>query len=573
MANPFPRLGLRPVVCAAGLTATAVGAVFLLYRRPRQTAEIGTQTDWERAEVATQAGWETANAASQVLLETAEAATQVGLEVADAGTQAKWETAEAGVLVQWPTAEAGVQAVRETAVTATQAVWETVEADTQWDWADGNSITKCVTVMCVFLNMYFCNAKLQMEVQTQHRGTTATTWSTLFSLGPLMVGSKLCFGEAVEGPVRTQFQFLTNETFVVDAEGNPDTLARTDIATFIERRCGDLVHGVSNLKQEFRCLTDLDGVQVIQVTKVCKQVKLAADGSVRSRERTEVTYIPASTIPNPSPAGPGGDASAHPGPDAPASAGADNTAHPGPDAPPSAGADTTATPGANTTVAPDEDASASAGPDTSATPDTNAYASPGSGFNFLQSSGLGDFPARLTALRQAFTILLRHDQQCNYITVAVRVILSNLATLNGKDAHLFEQAFDTLLAYVQNPHNALSIQDELLEAGIHYVNIIDVVFELVLFGVLVEARTQLIPRVQGGFLDQLLAVIYSFLPCTAWSASAYRYWDMLQADVLGFLYEIFSLDLTTYSRLQALADGLFSSLEHHVDQLLSRLPT
>lgn len=100
-------------------------------------------------------------------------------------------------------------------------------------------------------------------------------------------------------------------------------------------------------------------------------------------------------------------------------------------------------------------------------------------------------------------ILLRDQQQCNYVTVALRLTLSNLATLNGRvcdftlnlfyiccvsgsrenmacrhflftfsplllfqEVDLFQRAFDGLIAYVQNPENALSIQAELLEAGV-----------------------------------------------------------------------------------------------------------
>ncbi|XP_041920590.1 uncharacterized protein LOC121684596 [Alosa sapidissima] len=180
---------------------------------------------------------------------------------------------------------------------------------------------------------------------------------------------------------------------------------------------------------------------------------------------------------------------------------------------------------------------------------------------------------RVTLSANGSLILLSDAQQCNYASVAVRMILRNLATLNGRDADLFQRAFDDLVAYVQNPENALSIQVELLEARIHHINVLDIVFKLVLFGMFDVAQRQLVPRVQGGFLDRLLAVVHAFLPFEACSPAAHQYWQMLQADVRAFLEEVFSLDLSVYSRLQALADGLFSCLERRVDQLLSTLPS
>ena len=41
--------------------------------------------------------------------------------------------------------------------------------------------------------------------------------------------------------------------------------------------------------------------------------------------------------------------------------------------------------------------------------------------------------------------------------------------------------------------------------------------------------------------------------------------------MLVFLVDIFSLDLSVYSRPQDLSDVLFSCLEQRVDQLLSRM--
>ncbi|XP_062409880.1 uncharacterized protein LOC134100606 [Sardina pilchardus] len=550
--NLFARLGLRPVlVCTAGLTATAVGAVFLLSRWHKETAEIGTQTDWETAEAATQAGWETADAGTQVLWgtadagtqvlwETAEASTQAGWETADAGTQSKWETMEAGVQAACQRADAGVQAVQETAVSATQAVWETVEVGTQPDWTDGFILVE--TVMPHQVTLDGADGQLQSsgwDVQPLFRSGMVFRSSTLSFRGAVMVGERRCSGETVEGSLRTQFSFAADEEVMLDAEGNRDFYTSTDAATIIEWCCGDIVRAESHRKQESRLLVLLDGVQVIQTSTSYKRVTLSANGSLVSSERSETTSVPAPVVPDPS------------------ADGAD-----GPADPPGAAASAAA--------AGDAQSSAQGSEDSSLLPEAREVPSL---FDFLQSRSLTDFSTRLTALRQAFTILLSEAQQCNLASVAVKMILRNLATLNGRDADLFQRAFDDLVVYFQNPENALSIPVELLEARIHHVNALDIVFELVLFGMLGAAPPQLVPQVQGGFLDQLLAVVRAILPLEVWSPAADQYWQMLRADVLAFLEEIFSLELSDYSRPQALADGLFSRLEQRVDQLLSTLPS
>ncbi|XP_041916289.1 uncharacterized protein LOC121680814 isoform X2 [Alosa sapidissima] len=507
----------------------ACGSCFLFSRGQEETVEIGTQMDWETAEASTQAGWETADAGTHVPWETAEASTQAGWETADAGTQSKWETVEAGIQAECQRAEAGVQAVQETAVSATQAVWEIAEVGTQPDWKDGFIHVDPVTPQLVTLDGVDGQQQPSgWDVQTLLRYTMVYRSSTLFSRGPAMVGERRCSGETVEGSLRTQFWFTADENFVVDAEW----------------RCGELVRAVSYHEQESKLLVLMDGVPVIQTSRTYKRVNMSANGSLVSSERSETTSVPAPVVvPDPSADG-AADAS---GP----------TDSPGADASAAAAAD-------------DTQSSAQGSEDSCLLPEAREVPSL---FNFFQSRRLEDFSTKLTALRQAFTILLSDDQQCNYASVAVRMILRNLATLNGRDADLFQRAFDDLVAYVQNPENALSIQVELLEARIHHITVLDIVFELVLFGMLDVARPQLVPRVQGGFLDQLLAVVHAFLPFEACSPAAHQYWQMLQADVRAFLEEVFSLDLSVYSRLQALADGLFSCLEQRVDQLLSTLPS
>ncbi|XP_063052630.1 uncharacterized protein LOC134447204 [Engraulis encrasicolus] len=192
-------------------------------------------------------------------------------------------------------------------------------------------------------------------------------------------------------------------------------------------------------------------------------------------------------------------------------------------------------------------------------------------YYLFQSTGLGDFPLRLAGLRDAFAVLLEQPETANFIAVTGSMLLKNLATLNGKDAGATQQAFDEVVAFAQAP--TPTITTELLEVGIHQLNLLDVVFELLLFRNLELAYVRLVLQAQGGFLDHLATVVQSLLPSEAWPPQAAQCWELLQSEAISFVLEILSLDVSAYHQPQHLAQRVFSSLERRIDQLLSVMPS
>ncbi|KAL7827956.1 hypothetical protein AOLI_G00311080 [Acnodon oligacanthus] len=83
--------------------------------------------------------------------------------------------------------------------------------------------------------------------------------------------------------------------------------------------------------------------------------------------------------------------------------------------------------------------------------------------NFSQLMGITSFSHKLDSLHQAFTIILSNTENCNHLSVAGRMILGTLATLNATNQTDFQQAYDQLLAVAQDPSSHEGIQLVLAE--------------------------------------------------------------------------------------------------------------
>ncbi|XP_052326497.1 uncharacterized protein LOC127909388 isoform X3 [Oncorhynchus keta] len=103
---------------------------------------------------------------------------------------------------------------------------------------------------------------------------------------------------------------------------------------------------------------------------------------------------------------------------------------------------------------------------------------------YLTTKRVEDIALRLVSLRQAFT-----------------------------DEAEFIRAYNDFVDYLSDPSKKIDIERELAEAKIHHVNLIDVLFELVLFGLMTAQKSLMVHP--GGFMERLYALLYSFLPAAA----------------------------------------------------------
>ncbi|XP_055740332.1 uncharacterized protein LOC129824849 isoform X3 [Salvelinus fontinalis] len=132
---------------------------------------------------------------------------------------------------------------------------------------------------------------------------------------------------------------------------------------------------------------------------------------------------------------------------------------------------------------------------------------------YLTTKRVEDIALRLVSLRQAFTTLLGSTLSRNHLFVAGKVLLGALVQANHMDGAKFIRTYNDFVDYLSDPSKRNDIERELAEAKIHHVNMIDVVFELVLFGMMTAQKSLRVHP--GGFVEHLYALLYSFLPTAA----------------------------------------------------------
>ncbi|XP_036443077.1 protein transport protein sec31-like [Colossoma macropomum] len=182
-----------------------------------------------------------------------------------------------------------------------------------------------------------------------------------------------------------------------------------------------------------------------------------------------------------------------------------------------------------------------------------------------------NFPLRLAALRQAFTLVLSNSHHAKYISIAGRVLLGGLAARNARELPAFQEAYARLVAFAQDASHREAICTELAQVGIQHFNLLDIVFELVLMGVLQGARPPIYPT-PGGFLGHLVDMICSFSPVsTQRRPRADKYLFLLLDEAMLLLEEILGREEHVYMDPGSLALTLWDCLEKHVQQLLARL--
>ncbi|XP_071225257.1 uncharacterized protein [Salvelinus alpinus] len=132
---------------------------------------------------------------------------------------------------------------------------------------------------------------------------------------------------------------------------------------------------------------------------------------------------------------------------------------------------------------------------------------------YLTTKRVEDIALRLVSLRQAFTTLLGSTLSRNRLFVAGKVLLGALVQANHMDEAKFIRTYKDFADYLSDPSKRNDIERELAEAKIHHVNMIDVLFELVLFGLMTAQKSLMVHP--GGFVERLYALLYSFLPTAA----------------------------------------------------------
>ncbi|CAB1342807.1 unnamed protein product [Coregonus sp. 'balchen'] len=158
-----------------------------------------------------------------------------------------------------------------------------------------------------------------------------------------------------------------------------------------------------------------------------------------------------------------------------------------------------------------------------------------------------------------------------YLTRAGRMLVTELAVLNTQDVRQFQQAYDLLVNFINEPANRERLEQEMALVGIDRINFADVFYEFVLLGLL-EGKTSLPISKPGSFLYLLLQVIMRIdPPGGAWTEAAENFYLLVKGQMKAWLESIFNLNESIYESPERLSGEVMRNLEIQVEFLLSSL--
>ncbi|XP_038827420.1 uncharacterized protein LOC120026775 [Salvelinus namaycush] len=189
---------------------------------------------------------------------------------------------------------------------------------------------------------------------------------------------------------------------------------------------------------------------------------------------------------------------------------------------------------------------------------------------YLTTKRVEDIALRLVSLRQAFTTLLGSTLSRNHLFVAGKVLMGALVQAHHMDEAEFIRAYNDFVDYLSDPSKKIDIERELAEAKIHHVNLIDVLFELVMFGMMTAQKSLMVHP--GGFMERLYALLYSFLPAAvSIEPKAERYLLLLNGGLMALLDDMFGQQLAWYFNPVSLVTELSRLLEYHLENLMASM--
>ncbi|CAB1327710.1 unnamed protein product [Coregonus sp. 'balchen'] len=131
-------------------------------------------------------------------------------------------------------------------------------------------------------------------------------------------------------------------------------------------------------------------------------------------------------------------------------------------------------------------------------------------WSYFGNQGTTNFSLRLAGIRHAMEALTSSDStSLNYLTTLGGWCLSGLSELNQQDVRQFQQAYDLLVNFINEPANRERLEQEM--ALIDRINFVDVFYEFVLLSLL-EGKTSLPTSVKAPSFFFCMEMIKGFTP-------------------------------------------------------------
>ncbi|XP_018415364.1 PREDICTED: mitoguardin-1 [Nanorana parkeri] len=224
----------------------------------------------------------------------------------------------------------------------------------------------------------------------------------------------------------------------------------------------------------------------------------------------------------------------------------------------------------------------------------------------LECGGDSDFLAKLHCIRQAFQMILSKTHNRMFLVDSGRKILSTLIVRAKKNPKKFEDAYDEMMHFLEQPETWVHTEMELFSRGVRNINFYDVFLDFIVidsledlenpplsiqnvvknrwlnssfketavtsscWSVLKQKKQQI--KVPEGFFAHFYAVCEHISPVLAWGFLGPRnslndLCCFYKVQVLHFLKDIFDLEKVCYSSVESLSEDILQCLQHRMELL------
>ncbi|XP_073449809.1 mitoguardin 1 [Aquarana catesbeiana] len=222
----------------------------------------------------------------------------------------------------------------------------------------------------------------------------------------------------------------------------------------------------------------------------------------------------------------------------------------------------------------------------------------------LECGGDSDFLAKLHCIRQAFQMILSKTDNRKFMVEAGRKILSTLIIRAKKNPKKFEDSYDEMMHFLEQPETWALTETELFSRGVRNMNFYDIFLDFIVidsledlenpplsiqnvvknrwlnssfketavtsscWSVLKQKKQQM--KVSDGFFAHFYAVCEHISPVLAWGFlgpknSLNDLCCFYKAQVLHFLKDIFDLEKVCYSNVEILMEDILQCLQHRIE--------
>ncbi|XP_075688987.1 mitoguardin 1 [Rhinoderma darwinii] len=226
--------------------------------------------------------------------------------------------------------------------------------------------------------------------------------------------------------------------------------------------------------------------------------------------------------------------------------------------------------------------------------------------DLLECGGDSDFLAKLHCIRQAFQMILSKNENREFFINVGRKVLSSLIIRTKKNPRKFEDVYDEMICFLNNPDSWSTMENELFERGVKNMNFYDIFLDFVVmdsleelenpplsiqnvvknrwlnssfketavtsscWSVLKQKKQQM--KSPDGFFAHFYAVCEQICPVLAWGFlapknSLHELCCCYKDEVLHFLKDLFDLEKVRYSSVESLSEDILQSIHQRIESL------